>query len=328
MAVDGGVSVIIPTFDRIAVLPRALDSVLAQTLAPAEVIVVDDGSGDGTAEMVRREYPGVTLMQQDNRGVSAARNAGLARAAGEWIAFLDSDDEWLPRKLERQIDALAPQQDGPQAPLPHETREPQHDGPQAPLPHETREPQQHRPQAPQQHEPDETRRFDVCHTDEIWIRNGRRVNPMRKHEKKGGWIFEHNLDMCRISPSSVLIHRDVFDAVGTFDEALPACEDYDLWLRITSRYPVRFLDERLVVKYGGHDDQLSRRYPGMDRFRVSSLEKILKSGHLDRAQARAAARALVEKVDIYLQGARKRGRHEEVVRFERKRSLWAEMSGD
>ncbi len=100
----------------------------------------------------------------------------------------------------------------------------------------------------------------VCHTDEIWIRNGRRVNARKKHGKKGGWIFQHCLPLCAMSPSSIMIHRDVFTALGGFDERLPACEDYDLWLRITARYPVLFTRQPLIEKYGGHDDQLSRKY--------------------------------------------------------------------
>ena len=271
------VSVIIPTYQRIDVLPRALDSVLAQTHAPAEVIVIDDGSSDGTAAMLEREYPALTTIRQPNRGVSAARNAGIAAATGEWIAFLDSDDEWRPRKLERQLDAITSAI--PNIPL-------------------------------------------VCHTEEIWIRDGRRVNPMDKHAKRGGWIFEHNLDMCRISPSAVLIHRSVLESVGTFDETLPACEDYDLWLRITSRYPVHFVEEPLVVKYGGHEDQLSRRFWGMDRFRIRALEKALLGGHLDETQRREAMRVLVEKAGIYIEGARKRGKRDEVELYERKREMW------
>lgn len=108
----------------------------------------------------------------------------------------------------------------------------------------------------------------LCHTDEIWIRNGVRVNAMNKHKKRGGNIFLHCLPLCVISPSSVMIDSSVFNEIGLFDERLPACEDYDLWLRLTVRYPVGFLAEPLVVKTGGHEDQLSRRYWGMDRFRV------------------------------------------------------------
>jgi glycosyltransferase involved in cell wall biosynthesis len=291
------VSVVIPAFDRVAVLPRALDSVLAQSRPAAEVIVVDDGSTDGTAALLDRDYPGVTVIRQPNRGVSAARNAGLAAATGEWLAFLDSDDEWRPRKLEHQLEALHVDATGPgPAGASHAPpkRRPHTDG-GPPL---------------------------VCHTDEIWIRNGRRVNQMKKHAKTGGWIFEHNLPMCRMSPSAALIHRSVLESVGNFDENLPACEDYDLWLRITSRFPVCFVEEPLVVKYGGHEDQLSRRFWGMDRFRIHALEKILLGGTLDEAQRLAATEALVEKIDVYVAGARKRGKKDEVEMYERKREAW------
>ena len=105
------ISVIIPTYNRFVALQNALASVYAQTLPPSEVIVVDDGSTDGTAEMVRREYPDVKLLIQNNQGVSAARNTAIQVAEGDWIALLDSDDEWLPKKLETQMAALekAPQ---------------------------------------------------------------------------------------------------------------------------------------------------------------------------------------------------------------------------
>ncbi len=152
----------------------------------------------------------------------------------------------------------------------------------------------------------------VCHTDEIWIRNGRRVNARKKHGKKGGWIFQHCLPLCAMSPSSIMIHRDVFTALGGFDERLPACEDYDLWLRITARYPVLFIRQPLIEKYGGHDDQLSRKYWGMDRFRIRALEKILATDSLNADDHLAAVAMLREKAGIYLQGAIKRGKSAEI----------------
>lgn len=251
------ISLIIPTHDRAHILPRALDSALAQTRPADEIIVIDNGSTDGTAELIHARYPQVRYVHQANRGVSAARNHGIRAASGDWIALLDSDDAWQPRKLERQL-----------ATLPQDAR--------------------------------------IAHCDEIWIRNGARVNPMRKHAKKGGRIYRHCLSLCAISPSAVLIRREVFEQVGLFDESLPACEDYDLWLRITVRWPVHYLDEPLVIKHGGHADQLSRRHPAMDRFRVRALEKMLVDNVLNEADRQATLATLVDKLAILEQGARKR----------------------
>ena len=273
------VSTIIPTHDRARPLARALRSAGSQTRPADEIIVVDDGSSDETARVVRDGFPGVRYFRQENRGVSAARNRGIAAAEGEWLAFLDSDDEWLPRKLERQLAAF-------------------------------------------QESPGDL----VCHTNETWIRHGRHVNPMKKHEKSGGHIFEKCLPLCAISPSSVIIHRKVFEELGTFDESLAVCEDYDLWLRICAVHPVLYIDEALVVKYGGHDDQLSRRYRGMDRFRIRALEKIIHSGKLDARQWRAALATLLEKIDIYLNGARKRDRRKEVEKYLKKKEQYMRLT--
>jgi glycosyltransferase involved in cell wall biosynthesis len=269
------VSAVIPTFDRAGPVCRALASVLAQTRLPDEVIVVDDGSRDDTAARVAADFPGGTLLRQDNRGVSAARNLGVAKSTGEWVAFLDSDDEWMPEKLERQCDALL--------------RQPGH---------------------------------VLCHTDEVWIRNGRRVNPRRRHAKHGGRIFRRCLPLCAISPSSAMIRRDVFDALGGFDEGLPACEDYDLWLRLCARHPVLLVDEPLVVKYGGHADQLSRTVPALDRYRIRAIANILECGVLTPDDTDAARATLLEKIDIYLHGVRRRGRLDEAREVERLRERW------
>lgn len=145
----------------------------------------------------------------------------------------------------------------------------------------------------------------LCHTNEIWIRNSVRVNPMKKHQKKGGWIFQHCLPRCAISPSAVLIKKALFDEVRGFDETLPVCEDYDLWLRICSRYPVLYLDDPLTIKYGGHEDQLSRRYWGMDRFRVRAIDGVLRAGLVKGDDEAAARRVLHQKCRILIAGAEK-----------------------
>lgn len=263
------VSAIIPTHNRGARIAEALDSVFGQSLPPDEVIVVDDGSTDDTEALLRRRFPGIRYLRQAHRGVSAARNRGIEAARGRWLAFLDSDDRWMPEKLARQLAAL-----------------------------------EHRPA------------YRIAHTDEIWIRNGRRVNPGRRHAKAGGDIYARCLPLCAVSPSAVVVHRAVFREVGLFDETLPACEDYDMWLRICSRYPVHFLAEPLVVKHGGHDDQLSKKFSGLDRFRIRALRKMVDSGHLDGERLRLTVKTLIEKARIYTEGARKRQRHAEVMEYE------------
>ena len=261
------ISVVIPCHNRRHTLARAIDSVLAQDYPAQEIIIVDDGSSDGTKDWLQTHYPAARYPQlkvfsQQQHGVSQARNRGIQQATGDWIALLDSDDEWLPGKLRQQVAAIR-----------------QH--PATPL----------------------------VHTNEIWIRNGIRVNAMQKHQKSGGRIFQRCLPLCVISPSSALIRKDIFAECGLFDESLPACEDYDLWLRICARYSVTYIETPLIVKYGGHTDQLSRQHWGMDRFRVKALSNIIDTGCLNAADKQAAIDTLLEKCRILLQGARKRQNH-------------------
>ena len=175
---------------------------------------------------------------------------------------LDSDDEWLPTKLEKQTQAVAQAEDAV-----------------------------------------------LVHTDEIWIRNGIRVNAGKKHQKRGGFIYEHCLPLCCISPSAALINKKALLQLGGFDESLPACEDYDLWLRLCARYPVIYIDEPMLNKYGGHDDQLSTKYWGMDRFRLTALEKILASTSLSPVYRELTLATLLQKAEIMLNGAVKHNNH-------------------
>ncbi|MBI4383963.1 MAG: glycosyltransferase family 2 protein [Nitrospinae bacterium] len=156
----------------------------------------------------------------------------------------------------------------------------------------------------------------ACYTDELWVRNGRRVNPMNKHSKYSGDIFRHCLPLCIVSPSSVMLRAPLFAEVGGFDEGLPACEDYDLWLRIAARYPFHFIPRRLIVKRGGHADQLSRKYWGMDRFRVRALEKLLDGENLDGHKRALAVQELVKKSSILHKGFMKRENLQEADRYQ------------
>jgi len=163
---------------------------------------------------------------------------------------------------------------------------------------------------------EENPQFPLSYTDEIWIRKGMRVNPKKKHAKYWGWIFEKCLPLCIISPSSALMKRSLFDEIGGFDETLPACEDYDFWLRVACRFPVLFIDKKLIVKRGGHADQLSTRSWGNDRYRVMALEKLLRSQNLKAEERRMASGELVRKCHILSRGFYKRGKGEEARRYE------------
>ena len=258
------ISVIIPTFNRIDTLPRAVSSVLDQTFTDIELWIVDDGSTDATADWVQNE-----LLREDreiqchylrsnNKGVSHARNLGLQASQSEWVAFLDSDDEWLPNKLESQIRFA-----------------------------------------------EENPEIKVIHGEEIWIRNGVRVNPMKKHQKQGGRIFDRCIELCCISPSTVMIHRSVFKEVGNFKEDYPVCEDYDLWLRISALYEVGFIETPVIKKYGGHEDQLSRKYVAMDYYRVKSLAQFVDSNDITTDEKKLLTDVMSKKCEILMRGFRR-----------------------
>jgi glycosyltransferase involved in cell wall biosynthesis len=259
------VSVIIPTYNRAWIVKESILSVLAQTFQDFELIVVDDGSTDHTLSILDEFQDRIEVIHQKNSGVSAARNHGVAAAKGKLIAFLDSDDLWMPGKLAIQTEFLASNPD-----------------------------------------------IRICQTDEIWIRNGCRINPKKYHKKPSGEIFLPSLALCLVSPSAVMMEKDFFALMGGFDETLPACEDYDFWLRIGCKYHVSLIPHSLVIKRGGHDDQLSG-VPGLDRYRIRSLSKILETENLTPIQFQQTVEMLNAKIDIYANGCIKRGNLEEAA---------------
>ena len=260
------VSVIIPTYNRAYCIVNAVDSVLAQTYPALEIIVVDDGSTDNTAEVLHsyRERETVRYIYQTHQGVSAARNRGILASRGDWLAFLDSDDMWLPTKLEKQVEYLS--------------RNPG---------------------------------IKICQTGEIWIHRGRKRNPKKYHSKPHGFCFGKLLHRCLISPSAVMLHRRILEKVGLFDTSFPVCEDYELWLRIGCRYPIGLVDEPLVIKHGGHNDQLSTKLPALDRYRIFAMTKLLRTQGLSEQEQRKVLEVLKKKCEVYGNGCRKRGRLKE-----------------
>lgn len=264
------VSVIIPVFNRKELLPRALNSVLQQSYHNLEILVIDDGSTDGVGELpllfqdMRVRY----IRLETNCGVSKSRNTGIANAKGSWIALLDSDDEWVPQKIDKQLRWVKTNPT-----------------------------------------------FQITQSREIWIRNGIRVNPPVTHEKIGGDLFNESLSRCMVTPSSVIFRKELIEEVGGFNESLPACEDYDLWLRIASRYPVGLVPEYHLRRYGGHHDQLSSTVPMLDRFRIRSILQLLHNSPLTAEQRTKASRVCIQKASIMAQGCLKRGNHELFERY-------------
>ena len=238
---------------------------LAQTYAADEIIVIDDGSDDKTENIVQ-DFPSIRYFYQKNSGVSAARNRGIKYANSDWIAFLDSDDEWHKDKLKLQLEF-------------------------------------HR----------QNRNISMSYTDEKWVRDDQEVKVPKKFKKIGKDAFVENMSYCNIAPSSVLIHKKMFDRYGLFDESLEVCEDYDLWLRIACSEKIGLINKKLITKYAGHEDQLSFKHWGMDRFRVRSLEKFLDTEH-----EHLVLETLIQKYLLLLKGAIKYGKMADIEIYESK----------
>ena len=263
------ISIIIPTFNRLQYLKKAIDSVLKQTYQNFELIIIDDGSTDCTLDfLIKFKDKRLSFYPKTNSGVSASRNLGIKKSKYNIIAFLDSDDIWLPKKLAKQI-----------------------------------------------HFFEKNPNYKIAQTEEIWIRNGKRVNAMNKHKKLEGFFYEESLKLCLISPSSVIIKREILNDIGFFDETLPACEDYDSWLRITSKYKVGLIKENLIEKHGGHPDQLSRKFTGMDKFRIIAMLKSLTNNSLNQEQRLATIQEIKKKSKIYANGCIKHGKNQEGAKF-------------
>ena len=270
------VSVVIPTYNRIAYLGRAITSVLKQSYPISEIIVIDNGSTDQTLSFIKKKFTSIRVIIEKKRGVSFARNLGIKNCKYEWIDFLDSDDEWITDKIEKQFVLLK----------------------------------------------ESNFKYQFIHTNEIWIKNGMIKNQKKKHLKKGGYIFEDCLDICKISPSSVLVKKELFDRYGLFDNKFKVCEDYELWLRITSKIKIGYLDKPLIKKYGGHKGQLSEKYWGIDRYRIKALEKILINGSLKEQQKLKVLEYLLKKINIILLGAINRNNKRIFNMYIKKKFLW------
>ncbi|MBB6482630.1 glycosyltransferase family 2 protein [Spirochaeta isovalerica] len=266
------VSVIIPVFNRKEAIHEAVKSVFDQTFRDWELIIADDGSDDGTFESLK-EYEGdrrvqiIRLAHNGNPGY--VRNRAVDRAAGRWIAFLDSDDLWNEEKLDRQISYM-----------------------------------------------NDHRECLFLHTREVWSREGKIISQSHRKHKREGDLFEVSLGKCEIGPSTVLMDREMFTVLGGFREDLEICEDYEFWLRVTSRYSVGYIDEDLIVKRAGGGDQLSFKYGFIENFKIDALKNLIDSKLLPLEKEKVARKELARKCRIYGKGCRKRGREKEAEKYD------------
>ncbi len=284
------ISVIIPVYNRPLLLLDAAGSVLRQTHTDFELIIIDDGSTDGTraaAEKIVSESGGrCRLLSTVHAGMpGAARNRGIEVATGRYLAFLDSDDYWTPEKLEKQLELMR------------------------------------------------TSGAKLSHTREVWDREGRRVSQKGQKHRREGDIFEDALKKCTIGPSTVMVDREFCHETGGFHEKLEIAEDYEYWLRITSRNEVAYLNEAHTVKRAGNWEQLSEKYGKIEWFRLCALAGLLDIelpgnaagaaylsgyswGGFSGARLEAALDEFVFKSGVWASGCRKHGRPDEAQRME------------
>ncbi len=270
------ISAIIPTFNRVNYLQRSISSILNQTYPVDEIIVVDNSSTDNTINLIKKNFDNIKILVERQKGVSYARNLGIAKAKNDWIAFLDSDDEWMKDKIKKQVEFII--------------------------------------------ESDFTEQF--VHTNEVWFYNDQHLNQKKKHLKKGGSIFLDCLNFCKISPSSVLLKKELFKKYGYFNTKFKVCEDYELWLRLSSSISIGYISEVLLKKNGGHNDQLSKKFWGIDRYRVKALEKIILKNNLNYQYKLEALKVLIKKINIILFGAIKRNNRKILKMYLCKKFLW------
>ena len=275
---------VITTCRRPTFLATALGSVLAQSRPAEKIIIVDDSGDEENREKNRRIVDAMVTTSPSVRllQTDAKRSRGISCARN--LGIKETHTEWLA--FLDDDDIWDEKKIATQLKETHASAS------------------------------------RLCHTNEIWLRKHVRINPHKHHLKTGGHIYLRCLALCLVSPSSCFIHKSVFEDYGLFDEELPACEDYDMWLRICAYEPVSYVDEHLTVKRGGHANQLSRRYWGMDRFRVKALRKMMEQPQLKAEYREATKKMLIKKIGILQQGASKRGKREDTRLYAEQLSQW------
>ena len=225
------VSVIIPAFNSAKHLPCAIESALSQTYRNTQIIVIDDGSTDDTKNVIHTFIDKITYLRKNNGGPASARNYGIEKACGEYIAFLDADDYWLPEKLRDQVEFLALNPE-----------------------------------------------LKIVHTNAWIIEETKTICPVfLNYKPSSGNIFEELFLKNRINLLTVMLKRECFNIIKGFDESreLIGLEDYELWLRMSLKFKIGYLD-RILAVYRLHDNNISNE----KRLVRSNLFLIEKFSHL------------------------------------------------
>lgn len=293
---EPSISVVVPCYNARAYIGATLRSVIAQRLPDLEIIVVDDGSSDGSAEFVTREFPQVRIERQRNQGVAAARNTGIALARGDWIAFVDADDIWLPGKLQAQMRLL---QEHPEALCCYSAWK-----------------------VWRSEQPEPT----TAELAEVEIENGL----ADRWQGASGWIYDQLLLDCWVWTSTVLVKRELLQQLGGFDPALRLGEDYDLWLRISRHTPILRVPQALAL-YRDHPHSITKRPPDINYQALVVTRAIERWGYRAAqgpdANPRAVARALARCWNYHSAAHLLAGNSTQARRSARQAMHWQPLNG-
>ena len=272
------VSVIIPAFNAGRFINRTIDSILAQTYRDYEIIVVDDGSTDNTAEVVKSYGSRVHYIYQQNSRQAAARNTGIAAAQGDWIALLDHDDEWLAEKLRLQMELL-----------------------------------QRNPElkwcATNRYQSDGRRRAVVGNIEAI-------KKGLEGKDYFENYFEAATKGVCPVITSAMVIKKAVFEELGVFDFGLVRCDDLDMWWRIAYRYPaIGYLPEPLVVVNLNVEVTASRKSriaaketPWTGELITRHLKLAAEQSYIDKFRPYAKKRVRKKLIEIIYHGHKKNAR--------------------
>ncbi|MCM8831122.1 MAG: glycosyltransferase [Candidatus Omnitrophica bacterium] len=270
-------SVIVPTYNRKFLLKIAVESILSQTFKDYEIIIVDDGSADKTGFLINDLIKSNSFAREKIKYIYQ-EHKGVSAARNVGVMLAKGEFICFLDSDDRY------RQNKLEVTFQYIKRYPN---------------------------------YKIFHTEEIWYRNGQLLPQKKYHKKPTGYVFSYAVKMCCISISTVAIKKEIFYLIGKFDENLPACEDYDFWLRVTSKFKVFLIPQYLTIKEGGHPDQLSKKYPALDKFRIYALKKILESNELDKTNYKIAFEELKNKCEIYIKGALKRNKEEEAKYYQK-----------